>query len=70
MTASASGEPFIHFGMATKIIFKAGGDVLTLGDDLHSLGEILVNFVEQERVVGASEDDGVDERVLCHQFIK
>jgi hypothetical protein len=33
---ASTGEPFIHFGMTAKIILKAGGDVLTLGNDLGS----------------------------------
>ena len=36
LACASTGEPFIHFGMTAKIILKAGGDVLTLWNDLGS----------------------------------
>ena len=46
LAGAASSESRCHLGMAVKIILKAGGNVLTLRNDLHSLREILVDFVE------------------------
>ena len=70
LAGAATSESRCHLGMAVKIVLKAGGNVLTLGDDLHSLREILADFVEQEGVVGAAEYDGVNLRILCHQFVE
>ena len=69
LASATTREPLIHFGVATKIILKAGGDVLTLGNDGDAAGKVAADFVEKQRVVGASEDDGVDEGILCKKFI-
>ena len=36
LAGATSGETFIHFWMTTKIVLKAGGDVLTLGNNFDS----------------------------------
>ena len=33
LAGTTTGEPLRHFGMTAKIVFKAGGDVLTLRND-------------------------------------
>ena len=84
MAGATTGEALIHFWMAAKIILKAGGDVLSLGNDCDGAGgkvrgarllggeggELLVDFVEEEGEMGASEDDGVDEWVLVKEFLE
>ena len=34
------------------------------------MGELLVDFVEEEGKMGATEDDGVDEGVLLEEFLE
>lgn len=86
LAGATTGEPLCHFGMAVKIVVKAGGDVLTLRNDTNLRGNVLgfpavrggsrevvkllADFVEQEGIMGAAEDDGVDEGVLGKQFLK
>ena len=65
----------VHFWMAAKIVLKAGGYVLTLGDEfdggLRIEGlELLVDLVEEEGEVGAAKDNGVDEGILIEEFLK
>ncbi len=69
MASATASEPLVHFGVATKIVLKAGGDVLTLGNDGDAAGKVATDFVEKQRIVGASEDDGVDERILGKEFV-
>ena len=70
-------EASVDFGMASQIVLKACRDVFALGNDLYGgppscflverggkVVELLVDFIEQEREMGTSEDDSVDERVL------
>ena len=37
LAGAASGEAFIHLGVTTKIVLKAGSDVLTLGNDSYGV---------------------------------
>ena len=70
-------EALVDFGMAFQIVLKACRDVFALGNDLYGgppscflverggeIVELLVDFVEQEREMGAPEDNCIDERVL------
>lgn len=37
LAGATTGEPFIHLGMAAKIVLKAGCDVLSLGNDSYGV---------------------------------
>ena len=69
LTGAACGEALAHLWVAVEVVVKAGGDVLPLWDEGDALGEIVADFVEQEGIVGASEDDGVYLRVLGEEFV-
>lgn len=36
LAGATSREPLVHVGMAAQIVLKAGGDVLTLGNEFYS----------------------------------
>ena len=55
--------------MSEEVVLQAVGHVTALGNDADALGHELLNFGHEQRVVGASEDDGIDERVFCQQLI-
>ena len=69
MACASLGEALLHFGMAEKVVLKAGCYVLALRDDGDSCGDVEHDFVEQQGVVCATEDDGVDEWVFRHEFV-
>ena len=60
----AAGSPFrasmLHLGMATEVVGKAVGNIFALGDDFDAAGHVFQDFIQQQRVMGASEDDGVN----------
>lgn len=59
-----------HLWMTLKIVLKTGGDVLPLGNEGYAVGKILTDFVEQEGIVSASKDNGVNEWVLGKEFVE
>ena len=65
----ALGAFLLYLGMALQILLKTLGHVLALGDDADSGGEVLQDFGHQQGVVGATEDDGVNLRILAHNLI-
>ena len=38
LTGASTGEPCVHFWMTAEIVLKAGGDVLTLRDEVDGGG--------------------------------
>lgn len=58
-----------HVGVTTEVVGKAAGYVLALGDEMDVGGRVLTDLVDEEGVVGAAEDDGVDERVALQELV-
>ena len=54
--------------MSEEVVLQAVGHVTALGNDADALGHELLNFGHEQRVVGASEDDGIDERILGEEL--
>ena len=69
MASATLREALLHFGMTEKIVLKAGSDVFALRNDGHPCWDVVLDFVKKQRIVGATENDGVDEWVLCHEFL-
>ena len=69
MANASLREALLHFGMTKKIVLKAGSDVFALRNDGHPCRDVLLDFVKKQRIVGATENDGVNERILCHEFL-
>ena len=69
MANASLREALLHFGMTKKIVLKAGSDVFALRNDGHPCWDVVLDFVKKQRIVGTTENDGVDEWVLCHEFL-
>jgi glycerol-3-phosphate acyltransferase PlsY len=54
----------VHFGVASHVIGEASSYVLTLHDNFDVLGSVLAYFVVDDRVMCATEDDGVNMIIL------
>ena len=59
----------LHLGMALKITLQAVSHIGALRHDAHTVGHILHDAVHEQRIMGAAEDNGVDERVAAHQLV-
>ena len=69
MASAALRQALLHFGMTEEIVLKTGCDVLALRNDGDTCGDVEHDFVEEQRIVGTTQNDGVDEWVFCHEFI-
>ena len=68
------GEATFHLGVAAEVVLESVGDGFALWheDDLRMV-ELLQDGLDEagdERVVGAAEDDGVDERILVEELFQ
>ena len=55
--------------MTVEVVGKRVGYVGALRHYAHSVWNVLHNRTHEQRIVGATEDDGVDERILAHQLV-
>ena len=55
--------------MSVEVVLQGTCHILPLGDNAYTLGYRLLQSVHQERIVCATENDGIDERVLLHQLV-
>lgn len=69
MASASLREALLHFGMTEKIVLKAGSDVFALRNDGHPCWDVFLDFVKKQRIVGATKNDGIDVRILCHEFL-
>lgn len=65
---ASRGAQAVHIGVAAEVVIEAARYVLSLRHDADALGCRLVDGVHEEWVVGATKDDGVDERILGEQL--
>ena len=63
------GAPGIHVGMAVEIVLQAGGYIFALRHDAHVGTDVFHNLGQQYRIVGAAQDERVDERILLHELV-
>ena len=68
--STPSCDAGFHVGVTTEVVGKAAGYVLALGDEMDVSGRVLTDLVDEEGVVGAAEDDGVDERVTLQELVE
>jgi hypothetical protein len=66
---SVPRQTLFHFGMPVEIVVQAVGYIFALWDDADVLGRELANLVEEERIVGAAEDNSVDLWVSAEQSV-
>ena len=50
----------LDFGMTSQVVSQALGDNGTLLDDVHALWHVLIDFMNQQGVMGAAQDDRVN----------
>lgn len=50
----------IHVGMAVQVVVQTAGDVLALGYHFDTLGHELLYRGQEDGVVGAAQDEGID----------
>ena len=55
--------------MAQEILLQAAGHILTLRDDTDARRQMLQNLRQQQGIMGAAEDDGIDLRILTQNLI-
>ena len=55
--------------MSLQIVLKAGGNIVSLWDDLYTRGYVLQYLVHEQGIVRTTEDDGVHLRVQGKQFV-
>ena len=65
----ALGEALLHVGVPTEIVGKAVGYVFALWHEAHGGGKGAAQLGEEEGIVGAAEDDGVDEGVALEELV-
>ena len=63
------GAALLDFGMASKVIGEALGNVFALGDDADACWEVFQDLRHEQGVVGAAEDNGVDVGVEAHNLV-
>lgn len=68
--STPSCDAGFHVGVTTEVVGKAAGYVLALRDEMDVSGRVLTDLVDEEGVVGAAEDDGVDERVTLQELVE
>ena len=68
--STPSCDAGFHVGVTTEVVGKAAGYVLALRDEMDVGGRVLTDLVDEEGVVGAAEDDGVDERVTLQEQVE
>ena len=68
--STPSCDAGFHVGVTTEVVGKAAGYVLALRDEMDVGGRVLTDLVDEEGVVGAAEDDGVDERVTLQELVE
>lgn len=68
------GSPFgaegFEFGMSLEIVGEAFCHDATLLYDMDARRGVLAHFVDEERVVGAAEYEGVNAAVLCKELVE
>ena len=57
---AASCDALLHLGMALQVVLEAVGHIFALGNKTDVAGTELTQFAQQQGIVGATEDDGVD----------
>ena len=63
------GEAAAHGGMSVEIVVQTFGDVAALRHEGDAERGVLPDFVHEEGIVGATEDDGVDLRVEPEELV-
>ena len=66
--ATAAAVPF-NFRMALQVVGQAVGDYRALLYHVQSLWLVKVDFVDEQGIVRASQDDRVDVGTLVHELI-
>ena len=66
---AALSDVLFHLRVALQIVGKGVCHVAALRHDAHAVGDVLHHGRHQKRIVCASEDDGVDERVETHELV-
>lgn len=69
LALAIGGEPASHFGVALQVVCEAFCDNIPLGKHLYSGWRILADFADQEGVVGAGQQDGINFTPLSQQLL-
>ncbi len=59
VAGAAAAAMSLYLGMALQVVGKAVGNDGTLLDDVHALGHVFVDLVDEQWVMGATQDYGV-----------
>ena len=59
----------LYLGVLQKVLLQAVGDVLSLWNYPHSGGQVLQNLGHEQRIMSTAQDEGVNLRVLAHDFV-
>ena len=70
MAGASFGELSIHLRMAGEVIDQADGYTLSLGKEGDRLGQEGAYLTGQEGIMGATQDQGIDQRIGLQQVIE
>lgn len=69
LARTTAAAVMLNLRMALQVVGKAVGDNGTLLDDIHALGHVLIDFINEQGVMCAAQDDRVNIGALAQQQV-